>query len=107
MSKLKEELQKLFLFQRKAFFSNELYGEDYEKKDEMLTLTDEAISSMIRLIKQKTGVDYSELKKNLQLSKAEQQNMMFMSLGLMRSQLAEHHKRAYYIIYDTITKAGY
>lgn len=107
MSKLKKELLNLYLFQRKTFFSeHELYGEDYEQKEEMLTLTDESISAMIRLIN-KTGIDYTMLEKTLQLSKAEQQNMMFMSLGLMRSQLAEHHKRAYYIIYAAITEAGY
>ena len=107
MSKIKKELQKLFLFQREAFFSNhELYGDDWEKKEEMITLTEEAISAMIRVINA-TGTDYSELEKTLQLSKVEQQNMMFMSLGLMRSQLAEHHKRAYYIVYATISEVGY
>lgn len=107
MVKLKKELQKLYLFQRQAFFSgHELYGEEWEKKEEMVTLTEEAISAMIRLIST-TGIDYSELEKTLQLSKVEQQNLMFISLGLMRSQLAEHHKRAYYVIYSTITEAGY
>ena len=107
MSKLKKELLNLYLFQRKAFFSNhELYGEDWEKKEEMITLTDESISTMIRLIN-KTGIDYSALEKTLQLSDVEKQNLMLISLGLMRSQLAEHHKRAYYIIYATITEAGY
>lgn len=102
MKKVKQELQRLYLFQRKAFFSNhELYGEDWEKKEEMITLTEEAISAMIRVINT-TGVDYSELEKTLQLSKVEQQNLMFTSLGLMRSQLAEHHKRAYNIICDNI-----
>lgn len=104
---LRKKLQELYIFQRKAFFNNhELYGEDYEKKEEMFTLTEEAISSMIRLISS-TGVDYSALERTLQLSKIEEQNLMFMSLGLMRSQLAEHHKRAYYVIYSTITEAGY
>ena len=107
MSELKTKLQELYLFQRKAFFSNhELYGEDWEQKEEMMTLTDEAISSMIRVIS-KTGIDYSELEKTLKLTKVEEQNLMFTSLGLMRSQLAEHHKRAYYIIYATLTESGY
>ena len=107
LSKLKTELQELYLFQRKAFFSNhELYGEDWEKKEEMMVLTDEAISAMIRVIS-KTGVDYSELEKTLKLTKVEEQNLMFTSFGLMRSQLSEHHKRAYYIIYATLTEAGY
>lgn len=106
MSKLKEELEKAYLFQRKAFFSgHDLYGEDWEKK-EMLILTEEAISAMIRLISA-TSVDCSELEKTLQLSKVEQQNLLFMPLVLMRSQLAEHHKRAYYVLYSIITEIGY